>query len=103
MKKDCIKYKKWKSNKKKVNAVSKENKDSDICFSINNNNIINHKDWYIDSGATSHMTSDKNFFRSFRSGNNEKLKLANGDYVEIHGIGEGNVIVRMIKENVQML
>lgn len=38
------------------------------------------------------MTSDKNFFKSFRSCNNEKLKLANGDYVEIHGIGKGNVI-----------
>lgn len=43
MKKDCIKYKKWKINKEKANAVSKENKDSNICFSINNNNTVNYK------------------------------------------------------------
>jgi len=92
MKKNCIKYKKWKNNKEKVNAISKESKDSDICFSINNNSIVNHKAWCIDSGATSHMTNDKNFFKSFRNCNGERLKLANGDYVEIHGIGEGNVI-----------
>lgn len=53
--------------------------------------MINHKSWYIDSGAISRMTSNRKFFTSFYSCNNEKLRLANGDYVEIHGIGEGNI------------
>lgn len=92
MKKDCIKYKQWKANKEKANTVSNENKDSEICFGVNNENVVNHKGWYIDSGATSHMTSNRKFFKSLHSCNNENLRLANGDYVEIHGVGEGNII-----------
>ena len=38
------------------------------------------------------MTSNREFFTSFYNCNEEKLRLANGNYVKIHGIGEGNII-----------
>lgn len=53
---------------------------------------MNHKSWYIDSGATNRMTSDRKFLKSCYNCNYEKLRLASGDYVEIHGIGEENMI-----------
>jgi len=53
---------------------------------------VDHEGWYIDSGTTSHMTSNPNFFEGLRRCNDERLRLANGKYVEIHGVGDGNIL-----------
>lgn len=101
MKKDCKSYIKWKTGKEKekdvVNkAVSKDNRDAHICFIVQDNNIKDHS-WYIDSGATRHMANDRNFFKIFNH-IDEKIKLANGDEAEVHGIGDGYLICRNSKD-----
>lgn len=63
-KRNCIKYKEWKNNKEKANTVSNKDKNPEICFGVNNNKVANHKGWYIDLGATSHMTSNRDFFKN---------------------------------------
>jgi len=44
--------------------------------------------WYIDSGATSHMTNDQSFFTVLKD-TNMTIFLADGSPVEAAGIGEG--------------
>jgi len=94
LKKNCTKYKLWKSNKEnkeKANTISKDNEDPEICFSVNDDRV-KHEGWYVDSGATSHMMSNPNFFEGLRRCNNKRLRLANGKCVEIHGVGDGNIL-----------
>ncbi|GAB1862403.1 hypothetical protein CAJAP_03482 [Camponotus japonicus] len=90
MKKDCRKYKKWKAEKEKekVNQAVSENKDIHICFGVKSGNCSG-RTWYIDSGATSHMSNDKNFFETLNTCTNENITLANGDSAEVQGIGDG--------------
>ena len=45
--------------------------------------------WYIDSGASTHMCSDNNFFTYFDRGYTKGLVLANGQKLSTAGIGEG--------------
>jgi len=45
--------------------------------------------WYIDSGATSHMTNDRNFFTEFHETKNEKVTVANGQHMMSEGVGDG--------------
>lgn len=89
LKKDCRSYIKWKAGKEKekVNQAINEDAGEHICFSTMDN--CNGRAWYIDSGATSHMTNDKSFFRKINACTNEKIKLANGDNAEVQGIGDG--------------
>ena len=44
--------------------------------------------WLIDSGCTSHMTYDVDLFTSLGKSNINKVKVANGDYVEVKGKGD---------------
>lgn len=43
--------------------------------------------WYIDSGATSHMCSNVNFFANLKEQYSGQIKLAVGDKLKISGIG----------------
>lgn len=46
--------------------------------------------WYIDSGATSYMTSDRTFFTELRNERvGETIKIANGDLARVEGVGSG--------------
>ena len=47
--------------------------------------------WYIDSGATSHMTNNKHFFTSFDDTKEDKISLANGQHMLSTGIGDGYI------------
>ncbi|KAK2577585.1 hypothetical protein KPH14_000902 [Odynerus spinipes] len=60
-KKDCYKYQKWKCNKEKANQVT-DKESSEFCFVVGNKSADNGTRWYLDSGATSHMTHNKDFF-----------------------------------------
>lgn len=90
MKKDCRSYKKWKvgKEKEKVNQAINENKDSHMCFSTKSGDC-NERTWYIDLGATSHMTNDMNFFKVFNTCTDESITLANGSSAKVQGIGDG--------------
>lgn len=90
MKKDCKNYKKWKAGKEKekANQAVNEDRDTHFCFSVNSGNC-KERTWYIDSGATSHMTNDKDFFKELNTCTNESITLANGENAEVQGIGDG--------------
>jgi hypothetical protein len=111
VKKECKKYMEWKKKHPdhKVKAVCEEasNKSKDqeddedpsfSCFSVEQE-CINKIDcnWYIDSGATSHMCSDKSLFKNINETYRSQVKLANGHKLQTKGIGD--IMLRGNSEN----
>jgi transposase InsO family protein len=93
-KQDCFKYKKWKANnekREKVNEVKDKNERSgSVCFSVHDRK--NQKDvWYIDSGATSHMSNDESFFKTLEKRKMRDVTVANGESAKVLGIGTGEL------------
>ena len=43
--------------------------------------------WLIDSGCTNHMTYDASFFKELDRSYTSKVKIGNGDYVNVMGKG----------------
>ncbi|XP_018402095.1 PREDICTED: uncharacterized protein LOC108779224 [Cyphomyrmex costatus] len=86
LKRECEAYKVWKEkrNKEEKSAAKKtvdndkankvEQKD-EFLFMVSSNSS---GDWIIDSGATSHVTSNKNCFVSFEHTDNSSLNVTNG-------------------------
>ena len=54
------------------------------CFTNN----ITSEAWLIDSGCTHHMTYDKGMFVNLEETYYSKVKIGNGDYIEVKGIGD---------------
>lgn len=46
--------------------------------------------WFLDSAASSHMTSDIKFFDIIDSSYTSTVQVANGQACKVYGIGEGN-------------
>ncbi|PPR82795.1 hypothetical protein GOBAR_AA37916 [Gossypium barbadense] len=44
--------------------------------------------WYIDSGASKHMTSNKNLFSKFFESNCGEVKVGDGKAYKVSGVGE---------------
>ncbi|KAK2579077.1 hypothetical protein KPH14_010926 [Odynerus spinipes] len=93
LKRDCRRYKFWKSRQEKVNQVVEKGnpKDKELCFSAACKRM-GSKEWYVDSGATSHMTSDRNFFLDFIPRSSENIRTANGESIKVCGSGIGRLI-----------
>lgn len=100
-KQQCGKYHTWKakqnkssSNKEKANQVSEDTSEN-YCFSISQSEeTFSNKDqdmWYIDSGATSHMTSNKGFFNTYEDKHATDVILATGIKAKVEGIGSGTL------------
>jgi len=91
MKKDCKKYRAWKEKNEKANAATadRNNKDN-LCFNTSNEDDT-RKSWYIDSGATSHMTNNREFFDKTFTSVEDKVTVANGKEAKITGIGSGRI------------
>lgn len=51
------------------------------------NLVCDESRWFVDSGATSHVTPKKELFSSYTPGNFEMLKMGNDNEVEVLGIG----------------
>jgi len=49
---------------------------------------ITNETWLIDSGCTHHMTHDKDMFVKLNKTHSSKVKIENGDYIEVKGIGD---------------
>jgi len=49
---------------------------------------ITNETWLIDSGCTHHMTHDKDMFVKLDKTHYSKVKIGNGDYIEVKGIGD---------------
>jgi len=54
------------------------------CFASDITNEI----WLIDSGCTNHMTHDKDMFVKLDKTHSSKVRIGNGDYIEVKGIGD---------------
>ena len=54
------------------------------CFA----NLVTTEAWLIDSGCTHHMTHDKNMFVKLNGTHHSKVKIGNGDYIDVKGIGD---------------
>ena len=89
LKKDCWKYKNWKEQKEKVNKTEDTNND-DFCFSAHADKSDSGA-WFIDSGATSHMTSDKKFFNTLDTNKKNNVTVADGKVIEVEGTGTGSI------------
>jgi transposase InsO family protein len=57
------------------------------CFKIDDGHVTN--DWFIDSGATAHMTNNKNFFTTLDQSRNDHIYIANGTSINAAGVGDG--------------
>lgn len=64
-------------------------KEPPVCFSIGGGR--NKGCWYIDSGCSSHMTSDRKFFYKLDESVRIDVVLADGSVTKSRGIGEGTV------------
>lgn len=85
LKKDCRKYLSWKENQaNKVNAV--EHNECLFTFDIRTDG------WILDSGATQHVTGDKDFFTSLDRSYADKIEVANGQLVNVIGKGTGKLL-----------
>jgi len=49
---------------------------------------ITNETWLIDNGCTHHMTHDKDMFVKLEKTHSSKVKIGNGDYIEVKGIGD---------------
>jgi len=58
--------------------------------------------WYMDSGATSHMTNDRSFFTVLKD-TNITIFLADGSPVKAARIGEGRLACKITDSRVQMI
>jgi len=94
VKKDCRAWKAKISELKKLGkyqkaktAVMDDDSSSDVAFKVNVD-TLSSTGWYIDSGATSHMTNDRSFFTEFHT-KNEKVTVANGQFMMSEGVGDG--------------
>lgn len=89
--KDCRKFKEF-TEKNYANMIE-ENENDEFVLSINEEKIYeikaadNSREWTLDSGATSHISNDKELFSELVPINNKSVKLANGERVNIMGIG----------------
>ncbi|XP_063942810.1 uncharacterized protein LOC135150440 [Daucus carota subsp. sativus] len=92
-----------KTNKKKeanmVDDISKEMGDIDLCATVSEVNLVgsNPREWWIDTGATRHVCSDKEIFSSLKAFDaGEKLYMGNSATSTIER--EGTVILKMTSE-----
>jgi len=89
IKKDCRKYKAWKEKSEKANKATAD-KNKDICFNTNNKDK-SRKSWYIDSGATNHLTNDREFFDETFTNIEGKVTVENKEESKTIGIGSGKI------------
>lgn len=85
LKKDCMKFKAWLKKKKE------ENNDADfeekVNVSTSEMKALDSVNWYLDSGATSHMCFVYEYFLSVTSVDDIFITLADGSKVRAEGVG----------------
>ena len=91
---DCDKNTKTESNKKNVHKVGLAVSKSHFSLLADGNDMIDG--WCIDSGATCHVSNNKECFSSLNLGVQEEITVANGE--KLKAVGKGNVDL-VIKTN----
>jgi len=73
-------------HEEKVNPVAQQPKEEQLFvasyFSTNNNS---NDSWLIDSGCTNHMTNNHDLFKELDGTAISKVKIGNGDYIDVKG------------------
>lgn len=100
VKKNCFKWKGDQNknqekdrNSNQANVVRKIDQDpsdmhkTSFCFANFEKRFV--KNWFVDSGATNHMTADSRFFSTIEQ-HNSPIHLADGNLIKAVGIGNGN-------------
>lgn len=93
----CRKLKEAQKNENKVNAVnddgecSEQSANEEFLFMVQTDNDKVKNEWTLDSGATSHTVKDKELFAELDENYNTSVKVANGNYSTIRGIGSCKV------------
>ena len=94
---ECILPRKNKNKEANVmEKITQEVDDMNLSAVVSEVNLIgsNPKEWWIDTGATRHVCSDRNMFTSFDPiDNGEKLFMGNSATSDIRG--QGKVILKM--------
>src|SRR6218665_2420439 len=73
--------------KNAVTIPDSENGISHGCFTIGIGESTN--EWFIDSGATTHMTNNLDFFEVIDQTKTDKISIANGTVIDAYGVGDG--------------
>lgn len=101
--KDCPDLRKWLNQKRLANCKEDDNKDSASAklartlkwyFAFfNSNDLRQSSSWFIDSGATKHMSWNKNIFSEIDTSRKEWIVVGNGERVKSEGIGKLKLFV----------
>lgn len=96
LRRDCRAWKNAKQGddeKKKPEAKQSAKKANDdksyVCFSATNS--AKNNEWYVDSGASCHMTNDEQFFTKLVKKSGPSVVLADGKVVKTAGCGYGTL------------
>jgi hypothetical protein len=76
----------------RANVVS-DRSDSEIVFMSSECISVSGDDWYIDSGATQHMSRDRAVFSEYNPISGRAVYM--GDHTEVQAVGEGTVRARL--------
>jgi len=102
--------KKPRLSKEVVNKVSPDNSKQDdldcvglVAHYAFASNDISAKTWIVDSGATSHMTNNRNLFTTFQSCDGENVCVGDGHTLTVEGKGKVNISFKLKNNNVQKL
>lgn len=74
---------------KKEEANQAEETRGNFAFTASDNQMADKHSWYLDSGATAHMTFNKEWIKNFTSTRKSAIQIANNEIV--HAEGQGNV------------
>ena len=96
MKKDCRFYKEFLQKKKRNNVGAVQN-TTQQCFWFG---TTSKYDWFIDSGATCHISNQKSFFQELNEQHTEAVNVANG--FQETALGKGFGVLNAINDNNQV-
>jgi transposase InsO family protein len=93
IKRECRKYLEWKRKNPdhKAKAITQDDgeEDHDVHACFRTGDTDSRDAWYTDSGASSHMCSNRNFFVELNNKHKGQVVLADGQKLSTLGIGTG--------------
>ena len=88
----------FRNSKHKAKLVHESDEADAIMFCVHENNYDKKRsDWIIDSGASSHMSWEREIFTTYKELNNSTVKVGDGRTLKV--AGEGTVLVKVLSES----
>ena len=89
---------KFRNSKHKAKLVHESDEHDAIMFCVHENTYDKKRsDWIIDSGASSHMSWEREIFTTYKELNNSTVKVGDGRTLKV--AGEGTVLVKVLSES----